>query len=57
VYVIDHCKLIEHGSSVHGSWLTQDGKDALAFLEQYGPDWEDKIECIDSEGCSHGAMF
>lgn len=40
-YVIDHCGLIEHGTSIGGSWLTDDGKEALRFLRKHGVEWGD----------------
>lgn len=29
----------EHGTSVRGGWLTENGKAALAFLREHGVDW------------------
>lgn len=31
---IDHKELIEHGSSVYGSWLSEKGKELLAVLKK-----------------------
>lgn len=34
-YVIDvHCKMTEHGTSIYGSWLTEEGKKALNWLDK-----------------------
>ena len=34
LYQFDHLGLIEHGSTVRGSWLTDDGRAVLAFLRE-----------------------
>lgn len=34
--------------------MTDEGKEALAFLRKYGYDWKDKGQFVDSEGCYHG---
>lgn len=44
-YIIDHAGLIEHGTSIGGSWLTGDGQDALAFLWEYGVEFTDRDDC------------
>lgn len=47
LYFIDTAGLLEHGGSVGGSWLSEEGKLVLAFLRQWGVDpdgW------IDEEG-------
>lgn len=33
---LDHLGLIEHGTSLAGSWVTQSGQEALAFLQEHG---------------------
>lgn len=38
LYWLDSKGLIEHGSGVGGSWLTEDGSDLLAALDRYGID-------------------
>lgn len=50
--LVDHLELSEHGCSVRGGWLTEDGKAALAWFREYGIDglctggpW------LDEEGC------
>lgn len=35
LYMLDDKGLIDHGSSVHGSWLTDDGKEFLARLRKW----------------------
>lgn len=32
VYVINHLKLTEHGTSIYGAWLTEKGKGVLEWL-------------------------
>lgn len=50
-YALDHCRLTEHGSSICFPWLTDTGKEALAFLREHGPGWaEAGIWWINSEG-------
>ncbi|HEX9640697.1 MAG TPA: hypothetical protein VGB13_05230 [Candidatus Krumholzibacteria bacterium] len=53
--VVDHCGLSEHGVSIRGGWLTDRGKEALAFLREYGIDWRDKGLFVDDEGVHHGS--
>lgn len=38
LYFIDAAGLLEHGGSVGGSWLSEDGKLVLGFLRQWGVD-------------------
>jgi len=33
MYVVDHLKLTEHGTSIYGAWLTQKGKEVLTWLD------------------------
>lgn len=40
--IVDYLDLSEHGVSIRGGWLTDDGKVALDFLRTYGIDWDDK---------------
>ena len=40
-YLLDHYGLTEHGGNVGGAWLTDEGVDALEFLEKYGDSWDD----------------
>lgn len=54
VYLMGHLDLTEHGTSVRGCWLTDKGKEALSFLREYGPEWDDKGWWVDSTGCCHG---
>jgi len=39
--ICNHLDLTEHGISIRGGWLTEKGKAALSFLEQYGMVWKD----------------
>jgi hypothetical protein len=39
-YLLDHCGLTEHGTSVHYPWLTAEGEKALEFLNQWTADWK-----------------
>lgn len=34
--ICDHCGLTDHGTSIRGAWLTDSGKESLAFLREYG---------------------
>ncbi len=34
IYVIDHLKFTEHGTSIYGAWITNKGKEVLAWLQQ-----------------------
>lgn len=31
-HVLDHLELLEHGCAIRGAWLTDDGKEALAWM-------------------------
>lgn len=53
VYLMDHLRLSEHGSSIGGSWTTEDGKEVLAFLKANGVDWKETGYWVDSRGRSH----
>lgn len=52
--IVDYLRLSEHGGSIGGAWLTDAGKEALAFLREYGIDWRDKGLFVDDEGVHHG---
>lgn len=41
LYAIDHAKLIEHGGSIHYSWLTGKGLAALAYLREHGVEYDE----------------
>lgn len=58
VNALDSCGVIEHGSGIAGSWLTDSGKEALAFLRQYGLEWPDRGEVVwlDSQGVIQSRM-
>ena len=43
--ICHHLALTEHGTSIRGGWLTEKGKAALSFLEQYGMEWKDNHTC------------
>jgi len=38
LYWLSSIELIEHGSSLPGAWLTEEGENLLAALEHYGTD-------------------
>jgi hypothetical protein len=40
LYVLDHCDLIDHGTTVRCPWLTTKGESFVAAIESY-PDWSD----------------
>ena len=54
--VLDHLELTEHGSSIGGAWLTDAGREALAFLREWGADWEERAGWICSEGVWRGRV-
>lgn len=56
IYLMDHLGLTEHGSNIAWCWLTEGGKEALAFLEENGPDWASRGWWIDSEGTTHSDL-
>lgn len=37
-HAMDGWGLLEHGTSIGGAWLTQDGSEVLAFLREFGTD-------------------
>jgi hypothetical protein len=57
INALDSADLLEHGSTIAGSWLTDRGREALAFLRAHGKDWESKGPWLDSEGCTHGRQW
>ena len=54
-HICNWADLTEHGSAVRGVWLTEGGKEVLAFLRQHGIDWQEKGEFLDDENCMHGS--
>ena len=51
-YTLDHLELLEHGSSIYGSWLTEKGEKMIAALEvfeKYDFDWNTASNCIPNE--------
>lgn len=56
VYLMDHLQMTEHGVSVAGAWLTDEGKEALAFLKEHGTDWQEKGTWIDKDGVMWGYL-
>lgn len=58
-YLLDYAGATEHGSSVLSAWITDDGREALEFLEQYGDGWTDTdgVEFYDSEGAFIGGQI
>jgi hypothetical protein len=53
VYLMDHLRLTEHGTSVRYCWLEKKGEQVLAFLNEHGVDWEDG-KWVDEAGTSWG---
>ena len=51
LYLIDDRDLIEHGSSVGGSWLSPKG---TAFLEALAREEADEFEALCESSCIHG---
>ncbi len=35
----------EHGTSIRGSWITDNGKEIIEFINKMGIDWTDKYKC------------
>lgn len=60
VNLLNGIGLFEHGTSVNGSWLTEQGEQVLAFLEEHGTGWDgatDKVfVTVDSEVWIGGNM-
>lgn len=52
-YVLDDIELTDHGGSVCGAWLTDAGKEVLAFLRKYGHEWQDSkaYDFVDDQNC------
>lgn len=57
-YLLDHLKLTEHGGSVGGSWLTDDGEEVLTFLNKWGANWQEEksVEFVDKDGTSYSQL-
>jgi hypothetical protein len=53
-YLLDHLELTEHGSTIRCPWLTDSGREMLAFLEAEGSDWQDKGPWVDADGIGRG---
>lgn len=51
LYVLTHWDVLEHGSSVGGSWLTDKGRDILHALER---EREDGFKAFCASSCIHG---
>ena len=45
MYVVDHLKLTEHGTSIYGAWVTDKGKEVLIWLRQNIDKINDLIIC------------
>lgn len=46
LHILDNKKLLDHGTNISGSWLTDDGILLLRFLENHGCDsdnWPDLV--------------
>lgn len=52
IYLMDHLGMTEHGSCLHGAWLTDSGEEALAFLVEHGSGWQESNSAgwIDAAG-------
>lgn len=55
IYLMDHLGFTEHGSTIHGSWLTDRGKEVLEFISNNGTDWQEK-EWIGVDGVYRGTI-
>ena len=55
LYTIDHFDLIEHGTGIGGSWLTEKGKDLLAALEREKA--VDNYTALFEQSCIHGVSI
>lgn len=55
VYLFDHFKLTEHGTSIRVPWITSKGLIVLGFLLRNGYDWFDR-EWIDVDGIHRGTF-
>ena len=42
-YFLTEIGLLEHGGSVHGSWLSDEGKEVLEFLRLAAPEYDAEI--------------
>ena len=45
MYVVDNLKFTEHGTSIHGAWATDRGKEVLTWLQQNIEQAGDLIIC------------
>lgn len=56
VYLLDDLGLTEHGATIRVAWLTDTGRECLAFLEEHGASWQGKGWWIDADGCTHSTF-
>lgn len=51
----DHVGMTEHGTSLRGAWLTDEGRRCLEFFNTYGADWSDSetVLFVDEDGVAH----
>lgn len=54
--LVDHLGLSEHGTSSRGGWLTDAGREALAFLRLHGPEWREAGEFVDDNNVHYGEL-
>lgn len=45
-YYLDDIGLLDHGSGIGGSWITEQGGQVLEFLRTISPDYDNAIENI-----------
>ena len=56
IALLNHLELIEHGGGIGGSWITDKGKEVLAFLTEHGDDWDDTGVFITNDDVHYGNM-
>lgn len=54
LYAADRAGMTEHGIGIEHSWITNDGRLALEFLEERGAQWRDGGFFVDSDGVCVG---
>lgn len=54
LYAVNYARMTEHGTGIRGGWITEEGTEALEFLCQHGPDWENNGFYVNAEGVCCG---